>query len=202
MMILQENIEEGIVEEVTAEQIEKGWVGYISPVSMVPKKGGEWRMIWDGRVVNGEQVNIHFRMESPLTVQRLMRKDDWATSLDLKSAFSHVRVNECMRPFLCFRHKERVFSYKGMPFGSKHSPRLFTEALGFAIAFIRAHWDIRLVVYMDDLLLLHQDPRKLEIYTLQIAAYLQWLGWTLSVKKCVFRRGKLHASAGSVIQTL
>ena len=50
--------------------------------------------------------------------------------------------------------------------------------------FIRAHWDIRIVQYMDDLLLLHQDPAKLRLYTLQIAVYLQSLGWTLSLKKC------------------
>jgi hypothetical protein len=39
---------------------------------------------------------------------------------------------------------------------------------------------------MDDLLILHQDRDSLEPYTLQIAVYLQYLGWTLSLDKCEF----------------
>jgi hypothetical protein len=38
--------------------------------------------------------------------------------------------------------------------------------------------------YMDDLLFLHPNPTHLEQTTLQIAKYLQWLGWTLSIEKC------------------
>jgi hypothetical protein len=39
---------------------------------------------------------------------------------------------------------------------------------------------------MDDLLLLHPDPAYLRLATLQIAVYLQSLGWTLSLAKCEF----------------
>jgi hypothetical protein len=179
--LLREEIEQDIVKEIPESQ-----VAYSSPVGIVPKKGGEWRKIWDGRVVNDEQVAIHFRMEGVETVQRLMRIGDWATSIDLKSAFNHLRVHPSMRPFLAFEYKGRFYQYMAMPFGSKHSPRLFTEALSYPMRFIRSHWDIRVVQYMDDLLLLHQDREKLELYTLQIAAYLQCLGWTLSIKKCAF----------------
>ena len=177
--LLEEELEQEIVEKISPDQ-----AAYTSPVGIVPKKGGEWRKIWDGRVVNEEQMDIHFRMEGVETVQMLMRKGDWATSIDLKSAFNHLQVSMQMRPFLAFQYEGQHYRYKAMPFGSKHSPRLFTEALSYPMRYIRAHWDIRIVQYMDDLLLLHQDPRKLQLYTLQIAAYLQSLGWTLSLKKC------------------
>ena len=39
---------------------------------------------------------------------------------------------------------------------------------------------------MDDILLLHQDKQTLELCTWQIAAYLQYLGWTLALDKCEF----------------
>jgi hypothetical protein len=106
------------------------------------------------------------------------------TSIDLKSAFNHLTVSPSMRPFLCFAFGDKFYSYAAMQFGSKHAPRLFTEALGYAIRFIRANWDIRIVAYMDDLLLMHQDKEKVELYTFQIAAYLQCLGWTISIEKC------------------
>ena len=162
--------EEEIREEIVIE-VPPDYPIYTSPVHIVPKKNG-WRKVWDGRVVNNEQMDIHFRMEGPITVQRLMRPGDWATSIDLKSAFNHLLVSESMRPYLCFRYAGRYYSYRAMPFGAKHSPRLFTEALGYAVKYIRANWEVRMVAYMDDLLFLHQDPTKLEIYTFQIAAYL------------------------------
>jgi hypothetical protein len=175
---LKEVLDEGIAVEVPND-----WPYYTSPVGIVPKKDG-WRMIWDGRVENAEQVDIHFRMEGPETVQRTMQMGDWMTSIDLKSAFNHLKVSAEMMRFLCFRYAGGSYAYRAMPFGSKHAPRLFTEALGYGIRFIRANWDVRIVQYMDDLLLMHQDRERLEIYTLQIAAFLQFLGWTLSIKKC------------------
>jgi hypothetical protein len=91
-----------------------------------------------------------------------------------------------MRHFLCFAREGKYYSYRAMPFGAKHAPRLFTEALGYAIRYIRTHWDIRIIAYKDDLLLLHQDKEHLALCTLQIAAYLSSLGWTISIKKCEF----------------
>ena len=158
----------------------------ISPVFMVEKKGGEMRQVWDGRRLNEEQVDIHFRMEGPETVRRLLIQRDWATSLDLKSAFNHLRVDKALRPFLCFSRDGKYYTYRAMPFGAKQAPRLFTEALSFAATYIRKHWDVRMVCYMDDVLLLHQDPQHLQTCTWQIAAYLSSLGWTLSVDKCDF----------------
>jgi hypothetical protein len=159
---------------------------YISPSSLVDKKNGEKRKIIDLRVVNFEQLFWHFRMDTPVTVQLLALPGDWATSLDLKSAFNHLRVSKEMRPFLCFMCRGDVYTYRAMPFGARHSPRLFTEVLGYALRYIRAHWEVRVIAYMDDILLLHQDPVVLERSTLQIAVYLGELGWTLSTKKCEF----------------
>jgi hypothetical protein len=52
------------------------------------------------------------------------------------------------------------------------------------MAYIRAHWQVRIIAYMDDVLLLHQDRNYLELATLQIGYYLQCLGWTLNLDKC------------------
>jgi hypothetical protein len=64
----------------------------------------------------GGECHIHFRMEGPGTVQYLMRRGDWLTSIDLKSAFNHIWVSEAMQRFLCFCYKGRSYKYVGMPF--------------------------------------------------------------------------------------
>jgi hypothetical protein len=70
-----------------------------------------------------------------------------------------------------------------MPFSAKHAPRLFMKALSYPIAFIRRHWRVRILAYMDDIIIPHQDQDYVRIATLQIAIYWQSLGSTINLKK-------------------
>jgi hypothetical protein len=135
-------------------------------------------------MVNGQQVFIHFRMDGPEVVQVIAPLGNWATSLDIKSAFNHMRVGPEFRPFLCFEHRGKYYAYNSMPFGCRHSPRVFTKALLHALTYIRTHWEVQIGAYMDDILLLDQDRSYLELATLQIAIHLRSLGWRLSMEKC------------------
>jgi hypothetical protein len=182
--LLKEMLDQGIVRKIVFEQ-----EAYISMAHVVKKKPGKdgkkkWRLVVNNIRVNSEQVTVHFRMEGAWTVQRVALPNDWAGSIDLMNAFNHLRVHKDMIPFLCFAFEGLCYAFKAMQFGAKHSPRLFTEALGFAMSYIRQNWETRLAVYMDDILLLHQDPRYLRLAILQIGVYLQCLGWTLSPDKC------------------
>jgi hypothetical protein len=141
----------------------------------------------DLRALNKATRDITFKMEDARVVRDIARRGDYATSIDLKSAFNHVPVNPKAIPYLTFRRKGRCFTWKGMPFGAKHSPLIFTKIMKVVLKFIRRHWRIRCVGYMDDLLFIHPNPTHLEKSTLQIAKYLQWLGWTLSMEKCELR---------------
>ena len=177
--LLQEELDQRIV-----VQVHHSAVLLYNPSFVVPKPNGKWRKVLDCRILNFFQKDIHFKMEGPEDIITMAQQNDWATSLDLKNAFNHLRVQKASRPYLAFRFRGKSYMYRAMPFGAKHAPRLFTKALSFAIAFIRRHWSVRLVAYMDDILLLHQDPHYLQIATLQIAIYLQSLGWTISAEKC------------------
>ena len=179
--LLQEEIREGIV-----SRVPPWFVKFLCPVFMVPKKGGKWRKVVDCRLLNEQQMYIHFRMQGPEVVQQIALLGDWATSLDIKAAFNHIRLHASFRPYLCFSHRGVFYAYNSMPFGCRHSPRIFTRALSFAMAYIRVHWSVRVCAYMDDILLLHQDREYLRLATLQIAGYLRSLGWTLALDKCEF----------------
>jgi hypothetical protein len=169
--LLNEELEEEIV-----VQVPHTYPRFLKPVLMVPKKGEKWRKVVDCRMVSGQQVFIHFRIDGPEVVQVIALSGDWATSLDIKSAFNHMRVSPEFRPFLCFEHRGKCCAYNSMPFGCQHSPRVFTKALSYPQAYIRMYWEVRIVAYMDDIFLLHQDRSYLELATLQVATYLQSLG--------------------------
>jgi hypothetical protein len=179
--LIQEELRLGIVHKVRRNQLT-----LLSPIFPVPKSNGKWRKVTDNRIVNSEQCSITCRMDGAHTVQQLAIKGDWATSADIKNAFNHVRVNESLAPFLGFRYRGEYYAYRAMPFGCKHSPRVFIQTLGYALRYIRVHWQVRIIAYMDDLLLLHQDKVYLKLATIQIAFYLVSLGWTLSLDKCEF----------------
>jgi hypothetical protein len=78
-----------------------------SRIHVVAKKPGKdgkrkWRLVVNNIGVNAEQVTVHFRMEGAHTVQQVALPGVWSTSIDLKSAFNHLRVHKEMIPFLCF----------------------------------------------------------------------------------------------------
>jgi ribonuclease HI len=123
-------------------------------------------------------------MESPELVRSLIQQGDWATSLDVKSAFNHVPVHESLRPYLTFAFKKRFYAYYGMPFGVQHAPKVFTLLMRRAVAAVRERWEARVVAYMDDILLLFRDRTAAGEQTKEIAAFLQALGWTLAEEKC------------------
>jgi hypothetical protein len=88
---LQKQLDDG-----TVVVVPNGWPFYTCPIHIVPKKGGKWRLVWDGRAINAEQLSLHFRMEGAETVQCILMKGDWATKIDLESAFNHVWVSDAM----------------------------------------------------------------------------------------------------------
>ena len=129
--LLDEEIREDIVRRVPHTMVK-----FLNPVFMVPKpkKKGEkkkrFRKVTDCRWINAEQIYIHFKMQGPETVQDVALPGDQATSIDLENAFMNMIVSEEFRPFLCFSHKGSYYMYMAMPFGARHSPRIFTRALG------------------------------------------------------------------------
>jgi hypothetical protein len=48
---------------------------------------------------------------------------------------------------------------------------------------IRDIWNVRAVIYLDDLLLLHQDKNYLEQIVGEISQYLSYLGWSVNTEK-------------------
>jgi ribonuclease HI len=179
--LLMEELQEGIVVEVPREE-----VAYLNPTFLVPKRGGKFRKVMDCRGLNLELRDTHFKMEGVEVAQALMQQGDWATSLDFKSAFSHVPVHEDLRPFLCFQYGGKTFQYRGMPFGVKHAPRVFTRLMKRAVTAVRERWRARMTFYMDDSLLLFPDKETAEQQTREIATFFMDLGWTLSEEKCQY----------------
>jgi hypothetical protein len=81
------------IDDGTVVVVPRDWPACTCPVHTVPKQGGKWRRVWDGRAVNVKQVLIHFRMEGVETAQDVMPPRDWECKTDLDSAFKRLWVS-------------------------------------------------------------------------------------------------------------
>ena len=104
----------------------------MSPLTVVPKAGGKWRLIWDGRKQNTLLQTYKFKL---MTLQKYRSQivtghnGDLAVSADISSAFHHCAVHASSQPFLGFHFyidgQERSFMYTVLPFGLAVSPQTF-----------------------------------------------------------------------------
>ena len=102
----------------------------------------------------------HFKMEGIQVVKDILCHKDWLTRIDLKDAYFAIPIHSLDRKFLRFRWQKKSFQFNCLPFGLSSAPRVFTKALRPVIGYLR-NKGVRCVVYIDDILLMHQDRAKL-----------------------------------------
>jgi hypothetical protein len=146
---LDKEILDGIVEEVNEEDI-LHW----NPSFIIPKSNGKFRKILDCREVNKASKEVHFKIDGTKEIMDMMEEGDYGTILDLEGAYHHVRVEGELRRYFGFRFNRRDYLFRGLPFGWLRSPAIFCQILRIAIKAIIKETGVKMIVYMDDLLIL------------------------------------------------
>jgi hypothetical protein len=122
-------------------------------------------------------------MEGVSILKDLLERNELAISFDLKEAYNHVPVHHSMKNLLGTCWRGEAYRFVGMPFGLNDAPRAFTKIMKFVVRTIREIWNIKVVIYLDYILILHQDKDHLEQVGQEVLQFLQWLGWTVNVEK-------------------
>ena len=102
----------------------------------------------------------HFKMEGLHTVKALLRKNDWMAKIDLKDAFFMVPIAPQFHNLLLFRVGLETYQFKCLPFRLCTAPRVFTKTLKPMVEILRST-GIRLVIYIDDMLLMASSSKLL-----------------------------------------
>ena len=147
-----------------------------------PKKTGDLRPVIDLRSLNQYVKYQHFKMESLDLVKSLIRRNDYMVSIDLNQAFYHVPLASSQTPYFAFDFLGKRYCFKCLPFGLTSSPRVFTKILRPLIKLLRAK-GIRVVVYLDDLLIMARTKEELLRHTDSLIRCLQDHGFTINQKK-------------------
>jgi hypothetical protein len=177
---IQEELEEGVIEEVKKEE-----VLFVNEVGLVRKRGGKLRKILKAQGLNAFLRKKKFKMEGPKQAAEILRRGDYAVTLDMTKAYHHVPVNPNLRSYLAFTFHGKYFRYLGTPFGVSTAPRVFSRIMHHCAALVRVKWNIRCIQYLDDWMLLSADAKRLEEVTPEIIQFLRRVGWTINEEKCV-----------------
>ena len=184
-----------IVEQEIKELVEKGALrvvsyseaikvpGLYSRVFVVPKPNGNHRVIINMKPLNKFIVKETFHMESEKEVRSLLEPGCWGSVIDLSDAYYLVSVDKRDRKYCRFIFQGKIYEYKALPMGLTESPRVFTRIARFAAGLIRKK-GIKLVMYMDNLLVIAQTKQTCQSSVDTTIDILSELGFLLNHAKC------------------
>ena len=122
-------------------------------------------------------------MESLNTVRSLLQPGGFKMKMGLKDAYYVVPIYPHHRKYLRFKFEGVTYEFQCLPFGLASAPRAFTKLLKYVVAVIRSK-GIRIVIFLDDLLIMHQDREQCQKIFHQVTNLLSNLGFLIKQEKC------------------
>ena len=102
---------------------------FLSPIFLVPKKDGEYRMILNLKTLNESITYHHFKMDTFEIALKLIKPNCYMASVDLRHAYYSINVAESQQVKLRFVFSDKIYQYTCLPNGISCAPRLFTKLL-------------------------------------------------------------------------
>ena len=158
------------------------YVEWASPMVTVRKPNGEIRCCLDGsKTINPHIETNHYPI--PLIDDLLVNKSNakWFTVLDLKGAYTQLRVNEKSHQFLGLNTIKRLYVYERLPFGIKPAASIFQSAMNKILENLE-----NVQAYIDDVLIWHETPEKLNRVMKVVFERLKKFNVKVNLEKCQF----------------
>ena len=76
-------------------------------------------------------------MESILDVFKIIKKDVWMASVDLKDAFFTIPINKSYQKYFMFEGLEKIYKFIAMPNGVSDAMRVFTKVSKPVYAYLK-----------------------------------------------------------------
>ena len=124
-------------------------VEIISPTFLKEKPNGSFRFILNLKKLNENITKIHFKMETIMSILKLVTLLTCFTKIDSKDAYYTVPVSPSYQKYLKFSNKQDLYKFTCLPNGSCNGPRKFTKVLKPPLSTLRLD-NITIAAFLDD----------------------------------------------------
>ena len=175
--------------------------GFYSRLFTVPKATGGFRPVLDLSPLNAFTPHTPFRMETVASVRQSIQPGDWAVSIDLKDAYFHVLIHPSRHHLLRFVWNNTCYHFCALPFGLALAPWIFTRLVRELVLIAHAR-GIRLLVYLDDWLMLAASREKCAAQADQLVSLTTELGFNIHPDKSELAPSQVFVYLGMVVDTV
>ena len=135
--------------------IHKSHSPWASVVVLVCKKDGGLRFCIDLRKLNEQTIKDAYSLPWIDETLDSLQGSQWFSSLDLKSGYWQVEMDEESKPLTAFTVGLLGFyECKRMPFGLTNAPATFQRLMETCLGDLNLHWCI---IYLDDIVIFSKD---------------------------------------------
>ncbi len=152
--IIAEYLAKGILEEATDDQ------QAIQHIFAVPKSSRGYRAVTDFRPANEVQDDPpHFKMTTVQSVRDTLFQGAWMCKIDMEDAYNHLWVDDMAAAMLGISFDGKTYRWRGMGFGLKWAPYLFTKVVRESLRELRLR-GAEILDYLDDLMIMSVDDER------------------------------------------
>jgi len=190
------------------ELIELGFIQpstspYASPVILVPKPNGTWRLCVDYRALNMATVKSKYPLPRLDDLFHQLHGAKYFSKLDFKSGYWQIAMAPEDVYKTAFTTRYGLFEWAVMPFGLTSTPSTFQRAMN---SLFHDLLDQGLVVYLDDVLIYAKTREEHDRLLAEVLKRLRANNYYASREKCYFAQEELvflgHKVSGQGIQPL
>ena len=182
------SLQKDAIDEMLKEMLQQGIIQcssspYASPIVLVKKKDGSWRLYVDYRGLNNQTVKDKYPI--PLLEDLLdeLGGAKYFTKLDLRACFHQLRMSPSDVYKTAFKSHAGHYEYLVMPFGLSNAPCTFQSLMNHVFQDISRKF---LLVFFDDILVYSPDWESHLQHLQEVFSILRHQQLYLKASKCTF----------------